>query len=52
MWLLEPGFGNVGMIRVYQGRRGGERGGGRSTGGRERVKEHEMHVINKECNSR
>ena len=40
------------MIRMYQGRRGGGRGGGRGTGGRERVKEHEMHVINKKCNSR
>ena len=52
VWLLERGFGNVGMIRMYQGRRGGGRGGGKGTGGRERVKEHEMHVIIKKCNSR
>ena len=30
-----------------ESRRRGGRGGGRGTGGRERVKEHEMHVINK-----
>ena len=50
--LLEHGFENVRMIRMCQGRRGGRRGGGRGTGGRERVMEHEMHVINKMCNSR
>ena len=52
MWLLERGFGNVRIIRMCQGRRGGGRGGGKGTGGRERVKEHEMRVINKKCNSR
>ena len=35
------------MIRMCQSRRGVGRGGGKGTGGRERVKEHEMLVINK-----
>ena len=35
---------------MCQGRRGGGRG--RGTGGRERVKEHDMHVMDKKCNSR